>query len=150
VIARLRARHRRVAFALPLLAPILLWVVAQRPAAPVMDALPAALLGHPPTADVDWWSLPGEPRLELGVERGSGRRALRATGPLRQPDVLVYWLPDPPGSGEGVPEGAILVGRLEGEGPLAFPPPGPSGSLLLFSLGHQERVAWIPLERPTP
>lgn len=75
---------------------------------------------------------------------------LKPLRPLIKPDVLVYWTPER-FSGATLPQDAHLLGRIGGtsvrrfvlpdHGPLqGAAAPNHAGSLVLYSLGHQEVV----------
>jgi hypothetical protein len=98
------------------------------------------------------------------AERGpvpSSHRALeiKPLRPIGKPDVLLYWAPATEGASTQSPDGraltslpadAHLLGRIGGTGIRRFKLPGhgdwtasraSGGSLILYSLGHQEVIA---------
>lgn len=149
MIAKLRRRHRYAAFSLWLLLPAALFLYFAAVPAPRMAELPAVLRkALPSNAEIEWRHTDAATGIEIGTATSGaskGALALRPAVPLRRPDVLVYWLAAQPEPGEGVPDGAIFAGRLDGARPVAVATPSESGGLLLFSLGHQERLGWIAL-----
>ena len=145
MIARLRRRHRIAAFALWLLVPAVAWFGSARTLPPTMDVIPGATDRADPLPTPGSWTT---------ADAASGIRTARVDQALwidpgelpRRPDVLVYWLAAAPPEGDGVPEAARLIGRLGGARPVAVAsPPARGGGLLFFSLGHQERLLWLPL-----
>lgn len=155
MIAVLRRRHRIAALAIVAAAPLLLAVGlgARRPEARV-DALPAALQSAAPAADaVLLDELPGLwADLELHTRRfAAGPETwveLSARAPLRRPALLLYWLPSD-AAVETFPERATLLGSLRGREPQRFALPAPGGTLLLYSVAHDETVAYAGLP-PAP
>lgn len=68
---------------------------------------------------------------------------------LRSPDVLAYWSAETPA--DRLPSGAVLLGALSAGRANVLPRPpgaGGEGSLIFYSLGHQEIVASAPLALP--
>ncbi len=149
MIARLRRRHGVAVLGLWLLLPLALFLYSAAAPAPRMAELPQGIRSASPSADeVEWLVSDAETGIELGrVGSGpaKGRLALRPLAPLKRPDVLVYWLASSPSAGDGVPEDAVFAGRLDGARAVSIAIPSEAGGLLLFSLGHQERVGWIDL-----
>lgn len=150
MIAKLRRRHRIAAYGFWVLLPLGFYLATATEPIPRMAELPVELQkASPSNAAVEWFRADATTRIEMGIVRdgpAAGSLALRPAQPLRRPDVLVYWLAAEPSAGEGVPEGAILAGRLDGARPVSLvTPESDAGGLLLFSLGHQERLGWIPL-----
>jgi hypothetical protein len=147
VIAKLRRRHRIAAFGFWMLVPAVFVLGSARSPAPRMDVLPeglerSALVGD----DLVWSAEDPASRIRIGrTGRGAGSLVVEPLEPLRRPDVLVYWLAAEPAPGDGVPDGARLAGRLDGNRPVSVAAPAEEGGLLFFSLGHQERLYWVPL-----
>ena len=144
MIATLRRRHRLAAFGLWLLVPAVVWLGSSRSAAPKMDVMPAGIekLGPAPAAG-SWGAADSATGIRLARK---GETLWIDPGDLpRRPDVLVYWSNDAPAPGDGVPADARLVGRLDGNRAISLEAPEGSGGLLFFSLGHQERLHWLPL-----
>ncbi len=93
---------------------------------------------------------PDSYRFEISVDEGSGAEpavTIRPTRPIFKPDVLVYWTAS--GEGSGLPADAILVGGLSEDVSQTLTLPraaaGARGALLVYSLPHQEILAWIPM-----
>lgn len=152
MIARLRRRHRRLVILLALAAPLLLalGLMGRRPLFRV-DALPNfSQEDHFAAAQIlaerdDLFEHPISLRLlSLEGHRGIELRAIRS---LRAPDILVYWSArDDPD--RALPEGAHLLGRLQGLAPCraALPEGARGGLVILYSLGHTRRLDSAPLE----
>ena len=72
---------------------------------------------------------------------------IRASTPVLKPDVLVYWTASD--EGEGLPADAILAGALSKDVSQKLTLPaeaaGGRGSILVYSLPHQEVLARIPM-----
>lgn len=150
MIARLRRGHRFAAYGFWVLLPLGFYLATASEPIPQMSELPVELLrASPSNAQIDWLRMDAATGIEVGLVRdgrSAGAVALRPAEPLRRPDVLAYWLESEPAPGEGVPEGAVLAGRLHGARAVSLVTPSTgSGGLLLFSLGHQERLGWLPL-----
>ena len=155
MIRELRLRHTRIWLVLAIVLPV------------GYAASLAGRVGIPedPGEGLRTPDLPGSAILELAGGWGGlpirGRGFARPeAGPwlelqpledLRRPDVLVYWTAR---LGErGVPDGAHLLGALAGTQRRRFALPeaaADGGHLLLYSLGHQQRVASAPLPRFDP
>ncbi len=155
-----------LAVALPVLYVVAL---AARPDEPVTDPLPAALAGAMPgDVDNDFGELISDPAIVVRSRTDSSRQRRAGVTPrwwieltprsaLARPEVLVYWSRS---SATGtLSEDAWWLGSL-GDRTRAFELPeealGVTGSLVLYSLGHQEVVAstrlpafgWAPVEEP--
>ncbi len=148
MIAPLRRRHRWTTAALAVALPVAYVVaLAARPDEPVVDKLPPALA--PAVAgpvDADLGLLIEDPPLAART-RGEGSRwwlELEPVSAVVRPEVLVYWSPSPAKAGR-LPADAYLMGGLAGARARAFELPaaalGNAGTLVLYSLGHQETVA---------
>ena len=140
MIRPLRNRHRATFAALAVALPIgLVAAIASRETRPVQSALPAALAAP----QSEWPNARALGRLwpELDVDaRQLGNMIELAPGrDFRFPDVLVYFATEA-ASGEDLPEGAVLLGKLSagGDAPQRFflSSQHLSGHLILFSLGH--------------
>ena len=180
MIAPLRRRHRLLAVILLTSVPVLYVIaLAARPAVPVQEPLPPAL-AETTLVEVTHERLEvfGEfsVRTRIGkVPSHSAARRLDTQGrqgdrltsvdpwaveltpvtAIARPEVLVYWTPSA-ATGDGLPDGAYLLGHLAGRRPraLALPPAvlGRAGHLTLYSLGHQEILgtAELPAVGPPP
>ena len=155
MIRELRRRHHRIWLALAVVLP-LGYAAALAGRVPVpLD--PAEALGPPdlPGSAVlelsgGWEGLPVRGRVFARPDAGPWLE-LQPLEDLRQPDLLVYWSALP--GGDGLPEGAYLLGALAGTQRRRFALPEAAaggGHLLLYSLGHQRRVASAPLPRFDP
>ncbi len=144
MIARLRGRHRR----------LVVWVGAI-----ALAGFIAALLARPPRPieprlrSVDttgWTSFGPEERLrasllgEPGDEYVNVARAPRLVGP----DLLVYWSPDAGAPGDAGGRGQVLLGALGDPGVYRYrlPSSRDGGTLVVYSLGHEEVVALHPVD----
>ena len=145
MIARLRRRHRVAALGLWLLVPSVLWFGSARTEAPRMDAMPAALQKSSAGPGSESWRV-ADASVGIRIAREADALWIDPGALPRRPDLLVYWLQAEPPDGDGVPANARLAGRLDGDRPIALDVPTRAGGLLFFSLGHQERVHWLPLE----
>lgn len=85
--------------------------------------------------------------VDLMVTGGAGAYALvlAPREPLVVPAMVVYWAPAP-GTGDGLPEGAQLLGAFDGVTTTRWPlPHGPTGAVVIYSLGHQRVVDRAPI-----
>jgi hypothetical protein len=161
MIRPLRRRHRTMIAALAVLVPAgLAAALAVRPRPPMVPQLP----GAGPAIDcvrLDrrdlWGELPV--RIRVGSSRGGGGTLIevRLAGPLRRPDVLLYWSVALPAAGEPLPADSRLLGAIEGGRSTRFLPEEAlgGGALVLYSLGHGEvagaaRLPAVPEAVPCP
>ena len=147
MIAPLRRRHRWLTASLALVVPVLYVVaLAARPGEPVVEELPAPLAeAAGGQVEQDLGELFGDPAV-AGRSRSDGYDwwlELTPAEPIAQPEVLVYWSRSEVEG--GLPEEAYLLGGLAGDRTRTWRLPheilGLSGTLVLYSLGHQEVVA---------
>jgi hypothetical protein len=147
VIRPLRRAHRAIVTVLAVALP-LAFVQALRGRNPVpAGELSAAVLGSAPRADlprlVGLRALDGV-RLEQRVfATPEGRLSVEVSlAPASAaPDALLYWAAADPGPAAGLPEHALLLGRLAGATRFALPPDAAGGGwLVVYSLIHQEVV----------
>ncbi len=146
MIAPLRRRHRLMTASLAVVVPVL-YVVAltARPDEPVAQ-LPAALASPPAgELDNDFGELFTDPQIVVR-SRSDGTTwwlELEPRRPIARPEVLAYWSRS--AATGRLPEDAYLIGSLTGDRTRAFELPrealGRAGTLVLYSLGHQEIVA---------
>ena len=139
MIARLRGRHRT----------LVIWVGAI-----ALAGFIVALLARPPrpieprlrSVDTTFWTSFGpEERLraailgEPGNEYVSVARAPRLVGP----DLLVYWAP-----GDAGGRGQVFLGALGDPGVYRYrlPSTREGGTLVIHSLGHDEVLAFHPVD----
>ena len=163
MIAGLRRAHRIWIGVLAVVVPAaFLLGVLGREEPPVLEALPATLLGPDGSAARTVWEhedlfdeLPVTVRLLKPPGAGPPLLELAPRSDPRRPDVLVYWAPAS-APADQLAEGAYLLGRLAGTRAQHFDfPPGTSaksGRLYLYSLGHQELLdsALLPGGGPEP
>lgn len=156
MIAPLRARHRFMVAILATVASVVFVLALVARPEPVADAMPAVLVPAATgerlaTVSFGSGSFTDGPGGTLAIH--PAHWVLTLDAPLRAPDVLAYWLPaaaERPGDG-GHFLGAVSHGRQN-----VYPVPpaasaGPErGVILLWSLGHAERVAVIDLARIEP
>ncbi len=137
-----------IALALAAPAVLLAGVLARTPEAR-MEALPEALRQTPkaPTSVLAveysglWGATPILTRLFPAPHVGANVVVeLEPQRDLRRPDLLVYWMPASQDA-DAFPAKARLLGRLAATTARRFSLPEAQGSLVLYSLGHQERVA---------
>jgi hypothetical protein len=164
MIRPLRRRHLWLVGAVAVLvAPLYLAALAARPAPAVQEALPAGLaqsaesdslyLGtsaalNPAVQEATWTELPTTPPIRLRpVAKGAIEAA--ADGFVEGADLLLYWAP-----AEGSREMATahLLGALGGGERQLFELPAAAartdGVIILYSLGHDEEVAYVPWPAP--
>lgn len=151
MIAPLRRRHRLTVASLAVALPVLYVVaLAARPDEPVVDQLPPALAeAAAGEVDQDFGELVTDPAVAVR-SRTDGAQwwvELDPGAPIALPEVLVYWTPST--VADRLPEDAFLIGSLAGARARAHGMPrdalGRDGTLVLYSLGHQEVVASAPL-----
>ncbi len=149
MIRPLRTRHRRTVAALWIVVPALLaWALLSRPPQPRMDDLPAwrgeaTPAGHPRRVAGTPFELDGV-RAEAAVfSRGVERHLrLRLLERSVAPDLLAYWTAGAgKDGGDGLPADATLLGRVPGTREIVWRLPADGGSIVLYSLAHQRRVA---------
>ena len=144
-----RLTHRYVFFCLAFLIPTLLLLgLAFRPDIPPFSQFDPALLSKAGFTT----NIPnqvtriqaGEHTFEIAVEEDSATMSsliIRSVEPLLKPDLLVYWAAEP-SQNISLPENAILLGELMGQTFRRMPFPKPTatdqGTLVIYSLGHQE------------
>jgi hypothetical protein len=148
MIRRLRQRHRLMTGALivPLIGVGI--ALASRPTDAVMETLPpplaqdaasdaALLIQHE-----DHWT-----GASIDTTVRPDQIVLSPTEPLRKPDCLLYWAPTL--SDAKIPDGAVLLGSVTGDPDQRLPVPAAAsmttGHLLIYSLGHSEVFATMPL-----
>lgn len=152
MIASRRRAHRVLVLVLAPISLVLLVasVMGRRPE-PVVGALPGLLSPESQETGEPLWSrddvFPSWPARVLGYRTGAIE--LKPLRPLDRPDVLLYWTPGSSSEGR-LPEDAHLIGRigstrrqrfqLPNHDTAAGAPPG-GGTLIVYSLGHQEVVA---------
>ncbi|MCG8460185.1 MAG: hypothetical protein MI919_28205 [Holophagales bacterium] len=158
MIAPLRRRHRRVITLLAVALPVLVVLaLGARPEPPVAEPLldGPVVPGTPPVASVMLGGDSAEsPPIEGMIRRHAEVLELELGLPLRHPDVLAYWLEDPTGdsagagsapAASGIPAEAYLLGPVTARRVNVYRLPeasgGRAGRLLLYSLGHQLRLA---------
>ena len=163
MIAPLRRRHRWMTATFAVVVPVLYVVaLAARPDEPVVARLPAALAEAAAGEAIDdFGELLADPAVVVR-SRSDGSSwwiELDPSGPIARPEVLVYWSRSSATAGR-LPEDAYLIGSLAGDRARAFKLPeaalGRAGTLVLYSLGHQETVAstrvpafgWAPAATP--
>ncbi|MEM7350286.1 MAG: hypothetical protein AAF657_05740 [Acidobacteriota bacterium] len=153
MIAPLRRRHRWMTMLLAVVLPVLYIVaLAGRQAEPIMAAVPSVLAvgtvaGGEATAE--GLAIEGLPVTARVVLSGSSwTLELTPSEPLARPEVLVYWS-DTAGPAERLPDGAYLLGAFGGVRAQAYAVSeavmGRPGSLVLYSLGHQEVLGSVAL-----
>ena len=156
MIAPLRRRHRWTTAVLAVAVPVLYVVaLAARPDEPVVVSLPPEWSPAPAgKVEADLGLLIEDPPVVVRA-RGDGSSDVKSWGlelepiePIARPKMLVYWSASPPTAGR-LPEAATLLGGLAGRHARTFELPvaarGHAGTLVLYSLGHQEIVASAPL-----
>ncbi|MCI0352765.1 MAG: hypothetical protein L0Z53_25365 [Acidobacteriales bacterium] len=65
---------------------------------------------------------------------------LQPASNLNEPDLLLYWSTEPAPPASDVLKNATLLGAFEGNRLYRLPPDAKRGSLLLYSLAHQQLV----------
>ena len=155
MIARLRSRHRLMTCVLAVVVPVVFAAgILARESVPVHEGSAAA--ERPQTGEILWES--ADAWGDLGIRTrvflpGEGASAhvleLAPAADFQQPDVLVYWSERAPQVAEGVPTGAILLGRLAGAQVRRYELPGATaGHVILYSLAHQESVGTARIGAP--
>ena len=156
MIRERRQAHARTFGALAVLVPVFLAVgVWQRPDMPRTnwsDRLAAeADFGSADDRAPNTLSAGGH-NFEFQIEADDESRPallIRPTAIILKPDLLVYWVQD--ASAEVLPADAILLGRLSGTSTrrLALPAAAleAGGAVIIYSLGHQEVAARLPLQQ---
>lgn len=150
MIRSLRRRHLFTVATLSIVLPLALALsLRSRQPEPLNDDL-SQLLAEIRTAPAD---APGEtaawPGLGSTLRIGGGAgepRVVELSPPprLRRPDVLLYWSATRPPDRGGLPERALLLGRLDHEAGGRYELPegvGGGGFFILYSLGHGEIVS---------
>jgi hypothetical protein len=148
VIAPLRARHRAMVGALALTLPLGFAAAIGGRVPEAAGPLPEALAEEraelgPVLREVAAAS--GGRRFELALDRAGVVELAQVSGE-RAPAVLAYWSAGAPG--DELPGDAVLLGSLgEGARRFALPPAAGegSGTVFVFSLGHGEVLAALPL-----
>ncbi|MEC4675018.1 MAG: hypothetical protein VST68_12590 [Nitrospirota bacterium] len=151
-----RLTHRSVFLCLIILIPaILVLGLVFRPAVPPFSRPDLSLLKQAgfSTAVPDKL-IPirvGEHAFEISVGENPTNTAtlvIRSVDPLLKPDLLVYWVPETV-QGNSLPEFAVLLGELMGQAFRRMPFPTATttdqGSLVFYSLGHQEVFTQFPI-----
>ena len=137
-----RSRHRVMIVALALVVPVLFVAgLMLRQSIPIAEAAPSR--GR--ASDSEGLEVLGEQTVgeELPIRvswlRAAGPGARRAVGlalegPLKRPDLLVYW-DDDSGDGSALSEAARLLGRVGGRREVVWevPQPGDGGRLVFYS-----------------
>ena len=160
MIAALRRRHRWMVGAVALsVGPLLYAALGSRPDLPSGE-LPAPLQGPDPAtsttlrpfADQDAAGLEDTDDFEgTTVAVDDGSISIKLTTDLRRPDVLAYWSASAPTG--GLPDDAVLLGPVSARRANVLSRPAAArgdGTLIFYSLGHQEVVASAPLRLPSP
>ena len=144
-----RLIHRQMFLLLGFLIPAILFVgLAFRPKVPPPSRPDRALLtkaGFVPNIPDNLTLIQaGEHAFEIAIEAGSSNRSsllIRSVDPLLKPDLLVYWVPETI-QNDSLPKNAMLLGELMGTSfrHMALPTAASNqpGSLVIYSLGHQE------------
>ncbi len=157
MIAPLRRRHRLMTASLAVVVPVLYVVALTARPEETTAVLPLALSegstadsgkaggANPGDLDNDFGELFTDPRVVVR-SRSDGTTwwlELEPRQPITRPEVLVYWSRS--AATGRLPEDAYLIGSLAGDRARAFELPqealGRAGTLVLYSLGHQEIVA---------
>ncbi|MBE9030273.1 hypothetical protein IQ266_11075 [filamentous cyanobacterium LEGE 11480] len=83
------------------------------------------------------------------VSEGKSILAVTPTVPLRQPDVLLYWLAGKSAAPDTLPANALLLGSLAGQSRREFTIPaamqGKAGNLLIYSQAKDTVLSVLPL-----
>jgi hypothetical protein len=144
MIRRLRRRHLTIGVAVLALAPIVL-VLGLR-ARPTRHQNPG--LSRIPNP-IETRRIPGLP-IEIVTGPDRTVAAFRATGPIRVPDPLLYWVPAPPQNTSLLPTTALLLGSLSSGRLTPSNAPaaalGPGGFFLVWDGGHGRALKWAPAE----
>lgn len=152
MIRPLRQRHRRMFTVLGILLPVLFAVgIASRNAAPSVDSLPAGLAAAPERFVDPLWErddlfeqVPIQVRLARdATDAGNFGVQLVAKKDFLKPDLIVYWVTEPPASVETLPDEAVLLGQFDSSVALPLPADAAAtgGVLVLHSLADNETVA---------
>lgn len=154
MIRPLRRRHRRMMAALAVTLPLAFIAgIAARKSIPAMAEIPPAIrpaapeFSHRIFEQSDLWGqldiitrvyADSLPPTRLAVELHPQRY-------LKHPDVLVYWSAGAAGAAKAPPQEAFLIGVLSGREKGRFLLPAPAletdGSVILYSLAQQQRIA---------
>lgn len=156
MIYPLRRRHWRWLLLMTAFLPALfLLAIGSRVSTPPISSLPAVLspMSLAGSEHGDWIALQGAVtgrvrtvgnHRQLGVE-------LELFSEVGYPDVLVYWSGTPE-EGSGLPDDAVLVGRVDDGRRLVLPLPaatqGTNGILILFSLIDGRTIGWTSMISP--
>jgi hypothetical protein len=124
--------------------PLYLAALAARPESPVQQELPRMLSEPPTSVGAPGVALAAEPAIELRPTT-DGSLEVVASAELEGADLLLYWAPA--GGGRSLAD-AFLLGPLRGGERQLFELPTPAavdpGVIVLYSLGHDEEVAYAP------
>jgi hypothetical protein len=151
MIRPLRVRHRTMMIALAVIVPALFVAgLTARQAVPRIVESPVGqqaasyesfeVVGRDERA---WGELPIRTIWLRGPSAAAPRAvSLEVDGPLKRPDLLVYWDDRSSDAGE-LSDGARLLGRLGGRRHVTWDVPAPSGSgrLVLYSTAWKQVVA---------
>jgi hypothetical protein len=150
MILALRQRHRRIFLALGIFLPVafVIGLTTRRPA-PIISALPSALVTTPPTftelqceRNDLFAKVPIHARLLR--EHGASSRcqiALSFSHVFAKPDLLVYWdNGNVDSTAARLPANAQFLGEFNPASALLLPDHATNGSLILYSLAGQEIV----------
>ena len=147
MIRSLRARHRSMIVTLAVITPVLFVAgLTVRQSFPPMEhsQVQGAASGHRDLEVIREDAVPGELPIRVSWLVASGAGARRAVGfelvgPVKLPDLLVYW-DDLPGDEGDLSEGARLLGRIGGRRHVIWEVPVPSdtGRLVFYSTAWKE------------
>jgi hypothetical protein len=159
MIRKLRTRHLRWMIALAVLIPAgMIAGLAARPNFLINDPLPEAFwrsnrhfgrsIGSTTPIQLTGVSL------DLAVVVDAGRKAIQVSNPLEtdMPEALFYYSREKPDMAEDLPQNATLLGELGRAKSTVWDLPADAaagkGFVIVYSLGHDEILAWGALEPP--
>lgn len=154
MIRPLRQRHRLLLTSLALLLPLAFaFALRARKAPAPAEAIPAVLqYAVSPASKILWERDNLGPDLKISARvygdalpPTSLLLELQPQSELNAPDILVYWSPQTSSTSDALLRGAYLLGTLAGKQKRIWPLPEAAlqveGTLLLYSLGHQQTLA---------
>lgn len=154
MIRRLRKRHQVMTAGLALAVAGAAIGLASRPTDAVMAELPPPLseaeaaTSAPLRSGDDLWE-----GAAMATTLHPDQIVLSAIEPLRRPDCLLYWTPSA-ARDSALPDGVRLIGVVADQPEQRLPVPAgidlTQGHLLIYSLGHAEVFAWLPLGEGAP